>query len=295
MRVVLAGWLMVVAVSAAADCDPADSTRIAVAGGSITEIIYFLGAQDRIVAVDSTSSFPAAAREFASVGYVRALSAEGLLSLTPTLVLGEDDMGPPETVAMVERAGVTLVRVREVHTARGIIDKVRCVGSVLGLRDRADELITGELEPVVHALRRLEDVVTRKPRVAFLLQFRDGAPIGAGRGTSAQGLLDMVSADNVLADFEGWKPVSMEAMSQAAPDFVVITERGVRGAGGAATVLAHPALALVLDNGARANADRLIVMDGMAMLGFGPRTLNTALKLAQRIHRAETTSLDNHE
>ena len=145
-------------------------------------------------------------------------------------------MGPPETVAMVERAGVTLVRVREVHTARGIIDKVRCVGSVLGLRDRADELITGELEPVVHALRRLKEAVTRKPQVAFLLQFRDGAPIGAGRGTSAQGLLDMVSADNVLADFEGWKPVSMEAMSQAAPDFVVITERGVRGAGGAATV-----------------------------------------------------------
>ena len=281
---VLAAWLIVAASPAATECERADSARVAVAGGSITEIIYFLGAEDRIVAVDSTSNFPAAAREFPSMGYVRALSAEGVLSLTPTLVLGENDMGPPETVAMVERAGVTLVRVGEVHTARGIIDKVRCVGSVLGLDDRVAELSSGELEPAARVLRRLREEVTLKPRVAFLLQFRDGAPIGAGRDTSAQGLLDMVVADNVLADFEGWKPVSMEAMSRAAPDFVVITERGVRGAGGAAAVLSHPALSLVLGNGKGDSRDRLIVMDGMSMLGFGPRTLTTALELARRLH-----------
>ena len=267
------------------DCRRADGARVAVAGGSITEIIYSLGGEDRIVAVDSTSSFPAAARGLPSVGYVRALSAEGLLSLDPTLVLGEDDMGPPEAVAMVERAGVALVRVDEVHTARGIIDKVRCVGSVLGLDDRSAALIATELLPVAQALDRLRGEVARKPRVAFLLQFRDGAPIGAGRGTSAQGLLDMAVADNVLADFKGWKPVSMEAMSQAAPDFVVITERGVRGAGGAAKVRSHPALALVLGNADR-NRDRLIVMDGMALLGFGPRTLDSALALARRFHGA---------
>ena len=289
-----AAWLIALALPAAAECERADSARIAVAGGSITEIIYFLGAEDRIVAVDSTSNFPAAAREFPSVGYVRALSAEGLLSLTPTLVLGEDDMGPPETVAMVERAGVALVRVGEIHTARGIIDKVRCVGSVLGLHGRVAELSAGELEPTVRALRRLKEDVTRKPRVAFLLQFRDGAPIGAGRNTSAQGLLDMVVADNVLADFEGWKPVSMEAMYRAAPDFVVITERGARAAGGATNVLSHPALSLVLGTD-RDNADRLIVMDGMAMLGFGPRTLTTALELARRLHGALPAILDTRE
>ena len=179
---VLTAWLIVAAFPAAVECERADSARIAAAGGSITEIIYFLGAEDRIVAVDSTSNFPVAAREFPSVGYVRALSAEGLLSLDPTLVLGEDDMGPPETVAMVERAGVTLVRVGEVHKARGIVDKVRCVASVLGLDDRAAELSASELEPAAHVLRKLEEEVTRKPRVAFLLQFRDGAPIGAGAG-----------------------------------------------------------------------------------------------------------------
>lgn len=84
-------------------------------------------------------------------------------------------------------------------------------------------------------------------------------------------------------------------MSRAAPDFVVITERGVRGAGGAATVLSHPALSLVLGNGKADSRDRLIVMDGMAMLGFGPRTLTTALELARRLHGAHEVFRDTRE
>lgn len=267
------------------ECERVDSSRIALAGGSLTEIVYFLGAEKRIVAVDSTSNFPLVAQGFPSVGYVRALSAEGLLSLDPTLVLGEDDMGPPEVLTAVHRAGVSVTRVGEVHTARGIVDKVRCVADVLGLRNVAETLIGEELEPVADALQAFAGSRgggVDKPRVAFLLQFRDGAPIGSGHSTSAQGLLDMVGAENVLAAFEGWKPVSLEAMTRAAPDFIVMPERGVRLIGGTAEVLSHPAIGLVAENWS--GEERLVVMDGMAMLGFGPRTLHTALELARVLH-----------
>ena len=267
------------------ECERVDSSRIALAGGSLTEIVYFLGAEQRIVAVDSTSNFPLVAQGFPSVGYVRALSAEGLLSLDPTVVLGEDDMGPPEVLTAVNRAGVPVIRVAEVHTARGIVDKVRCVADVLGLRDVAETLIGEELVPVADALQAFagsRGAGVDNPRVAFLLQFRDGAPIGSGHGTSAQGLLDMVGAENVLAAFEGWKPVSLEAMTRAAPDFIVMPERGVRLTGGTAEVLSHPAIGLVAENWS--GEERLVVMDGMAMLGFGPRTLRTALELARVLH-----------
>jgi len=275
-------WL--VGGTAAGECERVDSSRIAVAGGSLTEIVYFLGAEKRIVAVDSTSNFPPTAQEFPSVGYVRALSAEGLLSLSPTLVLGEDDMGPPEVLAGVRGTGVRIVRVAEAHTARGIVEKVRCVAEVLGLRDVAETLIRKQLTPTAEALGELaESRGGDKPKVAFLLQFRDGAPIGGGRGTSAHGLLDMVGAENVLTAFEGWKPVSLEAMTRATPDFIVIPKRGVRLIGGTAEVLSHPAIKLVAANWPD-NRERVVVMDGMAMLGFGPRTLHTALELARVLH-----------
>ena len=78
-----------------ADCSLAkDKSRIIVAGGSLTEIMFFLEEQKNLVAVDITSNYPAQATTLPSIGYVRALSTEGVLSLSPTLILGEEDMGP---------------------------------------------------------------------------------------------------------------------------------------------------------------------------------------------------------
>ena len=76
-------------------CETASNTeKVVVAGGSLTEIMYFLGLQQKIVALDVTSSYPKEAKKLPSIGYVRALSTEGVLSLDPTLVIGENDMGP---------------------------------------------------------------------------------------------------------------------------------------------------------------------------------------------------------
>lgn len=258
-------------------CEPAaDSSRIAVAGGSLTEIVYFLGAEERLVAVDTTSNFPAAAQELPSIGYVRALSAEGLLSLNPSLVLGEDDMGPPEVIASLETTGLPMVRVAETASAAGIVAKVRCVAAVLGLADHARALIAARLTPTVEALATLSQPAA-PVRAVVLLGIRDGAPIGAGTGTSAHGVLAMAGAVNALAAFEGWRPVSLEAMADARADFVVMPERGIAAAGGVEEVLRHPAIAPSVAG----REERLIALDGMALLGFGPRTLHTALRLAE--------------
>lgn len=277
---------------AAFACETADSSRIAVAGGSLTEIVYFLGAEARIVAVDTTSNFPKSAGDFPSVGYVRALSAEGLLSLNPTLVLGEDDMGPPEVLKQISGAGVAVVRVPETRTAAGIVAKVRCVAAVLDLFDKAEALIAENLSPVVDELMRLRTDARRSqrqaPKVAVLLGIRDGAPVGAGRGTSGDGLLRMAHAESVFADFEGWKPVSMEAMASANPEYIVMPARGVHAAGGGDEVFSHPALGITAAGRAHRKDQRLVVMDGMAMLGFGPRTLTAALELARLLQTEDS-------
>ena len=261
-------------------CEPApDASRIAVAGGSLTEIVYLLGAEDRIVAVDTTSNYPEAATKLASVGYVRNLSAEGLLSLSPTLILGEDDMGPPAVLDQLAQAGVATVRVAEQHDAEGILQKVACVGDVLGMGDQAQARIA-ELRAVADRLAVYGGVGEGSPRVAMLLSLRDGAPVAAGDNTSGGGFLRMAGARNVFASIDGWKPVSTEAFAGANPEVIVIPERGARAIGSVADVAAHPPLSLT----DAARNDRIIVMDGMAMLGFGPRTIETALDFAMRLH-----------
>ena len=104
-------FLLVAVLSSAAveACEQAkDPSRIAIAGGSITEILYFLGEESRIIATDLTSTFPDEAQSFPSVGYVRGLSAEGILSLKPTLVLGEQDMGPEEVVKQLQKTSIDI-------------------------------------------------------------------------------------------------------------------------------------------------------------------------------------------
>ncbi len=246
------------------------------AGGSLTEILYFLGAEDRIVGVDSTSTFPEAAGRLPSVGYVRALSAEGLLSLSPTLILGEQDMGPPEVIGQVARAGVAVVRVPERRSAAGIVAKVRCVAAVLKLPESAAPLIESRLEPAAAALARLAGLAGSRPRAALIMDIRNGVPISAGAGTSGHGFLEMAGAENLFAGFEGWKPVSAEAMLTADPQYIIVSERGINGD----SLALHPALG----SAAAAAGERVIAMDIMALLGFGPRTLFAALEFARRIH-----------
>ncbi len=278
------GWLVVCWVlggtAYACERPAADASRLAIAGGSITEVVYLLGQESRIVATDTTSDYPPEAIEYPSVGYVRNLSTEGLLSLDPTLILGEDDMGPPAVLAQIEQAGIEAIKIPETHTAAGIVEKIRCIATILGVEARAEEVIETQLATRLVVLSKLSARTVKRPRVAVVLGLRDGVPLGAGRDTSGQGLIEMAGAENVFATFDGWKPVSMEAMVQADPDFFVVPKRGVDDAGGAASLLDHPALRLT----AAAREGNLITMDGMSMLGFGPRTLESALELGAQLH-----------
>ena len=286
VAVLVLGWQ----VQPALACEVGvDSARVAVAGGSLTEILYFLGAQDRIVGVDSTSTYPEAASRFPSIGYVRALSAEGVLSLSPTLLLGEDDMGPPEVLKQLAQAGVAVVRVPEERSAAGIVAKVRCVADVLNLAPTAESIIETELEPVLAALGEVGVGVGPKPRAALVLGERNGVPISAGAGTSGDGLLDMAGAENLFADFEGWKPVSLEAMLQADPQYIVVSERGMAAAPG--SLSGEPLLDLAMF----ADRNRVVRMDAMALLGFGPRTLFAALELALHIRPRVDVAPRAHE
>jgi iron complex transport system substrate-binding protein len=84
----------------------ADRNRILSIGGSVTEVIFALGEQGRLVARDTTSSFSAAAKDLPDVGYMRSLSPEGVLSVTPGLILAEEGSGKPETIAVLEAADI---------------------------------------------------------------------------------------------------------------------------------------------------------------------------------------------
>ena len=272
-------YLVIFSSAIVGDCSKAsDDSRITVAGGSITEIIYALGQNKKLVAVDITSNFPLQATELPSIGYVRALSAEGVLSLSPSLILGENDMGPAAVMEQLARIGIDIKIIPEENNAQGIIDKVSCVANILDMPNNEKDLYINELRNEINNLNNIVKNIKEPKKVMFILGMESGSPTVGGAGTSADGFIKMTGGINVMDSFEGWKPVSAESIIQASPDFIIISNRGLSSFKTVEKLGQHPTLIFT----PASKENNIIAMDGMAMLGFGPRTITSAKEVAQR-------------
>lgn len=260
------------ATGAAAGAAP---ERVLAIGGSITEIVYALGQQDRLIGRDSTSTFPPEARALPDLGYMRALSPEGVLSAGPDLILADADAGPPEAVAAIEAASVPYVEVPSDDSPEGVAEKIRVVAGALGVPEEGAAL-AGRIEAEIRAAT--EGSAPAHPRAIFLLSVEGGRLMAAGSGTGADMMLRLAGAENALTGFEGYKLVSAEAVLAAAPEAVVMMDRGGDHGAAAETVFTLPGLV----GTPAAEAGRLVKMDGLLLLGFGPRTAEavTALRRA---------------
>jgi iron complex transport system substrate-binding protein len=257
----------------------ADASRIVSVGGAVTEILYALGLDRQVVAVDTTSLYPPrAAREKPNVGYMRQLSAEGVLGLNPSVVLAAEVAGPKETMAVLESATVPLVLVPERYTGEGVVDKVTLIAHATGA-DQRGACLTAEIKHDLDRLAELRTRVQRPLRVLFLLSFMNGRPMVAGRNTAADGIIKLAGGVNAIDEYEGYKLINDEAIVAVKPDVVLAMER--EGATlDAGTVFAHPAFKLTP---AAAN-NRFVSMEGLYLLGFGPRTARAARDLALALY-----------
>jgi iron complex transport system substrate-binding protein len=253
----------------AALCGPAladSAQRLITVGGAVTEIVYALGAGARVVATDTTSTWPEAAQALPRVGYQRALAAEGVLSMRPTLLIATADAGPP--VALTQLQGADQVG-----------GAIRAIAASLALDD-AGRTLAARFDADWAAARQQVAALPGRPRALFILDHGGASPMVAGDGTAAAAMIDYAGAVNVMAGrFNGYRPLTLEAALAAAPDIIVTTDEAIATAGGRTTFLARPGLAAL----PAARAGRLVTLDALRLLGFGPRLPAAVLDLAQRM------------
>ena len=255
-------------------------SSIVVAGGSIAEILYYINEGDRIIGVDVTSTYPDAVKVLPSIGYVRNLSIEGVLSLNPTLILGEDDMGPKIVVDQLKEIDVELQIIPEDQTIDGIIEKIKCIASIIGSNNQAENIINDDLMPKIVELRSVQDSVKiKRKRVMLILSMQGTSPVVAGLGTSGDNYIKLIGAKNVFDSFRGWKPVSEEAVIQSDPDYFIIPSRDMHKNFDFKSITTNA----IFRNTKAGSKKKFIFDDAMVMLGFGPRTISSALRSAKQI------------
>lgn len=258
----------------------ADTSRIVSIGGAITEIVYRLGREKDIVAVDTTSQYPPSALEtHPDVGYLRALSAEGILSMRPTLIIADAAAGPPPVLRQLRAAGATLVVLKDDPSAAGVVYKFRAVGRLLG-KGALGKKLAAQFEADMQKLKVAIARAKTRPKVLFLLSVGRGAPLVAGQKTSADAIIRLAGGVNAIQGYDRYKPLSPEAAVAARPDVILTVDRTEKALGGIAKIAARREFAPT-----PAGRDkRVVAMDGLYLLGFGPRTPMAVRDLARALH-----------
>ena len=264
--------------------------RVVSIDGSLTEIIYALQAENSLVAVDTTSRYPQAATKLPDVGYMRQLSAEGILALSPTLVLASTDAGPDSVFEQLQQAGVRVVRIRNDYSVDGVLNKIQAVADALN-KPEAGRALAGSIKQQADAALASIPADAAPPATLFILGAGNRGLMAAGSKTQADAMLALLNARNVMA-YNGYKPVSAEAVLQAGPEVVLIANTEAV-ANNSQTQSA--ALSTQLAMTPAFSQQRIHTLDTSLVLGFGPRIGSALEQLAALLYPSAVQTLSSAE
>ena len=275
MKTQLACAGVLVSQMAVADALP---QRWVSAGGAFSEWVVALGGEGRLVGVDSTSQHPQTLRSLPSVGYQRALAAEGILALKPDILVGSTEMGPPPVLEQLKAAGVRIEMLSAKADVAALQHNLTELGQLLGKQTEAQAQTAGYLK----RLQAQGDWVKQAqqqhpaPRVLMLLSHSGGNLQVAGKDTLAAWMIEQAGGTS-LGEHNGYKPVSNEAMLALDPQVIIFAGGRLEGdAARAALLQQNPILAQT-----RAGRDgRVLVIDPTLLVGgLGPRVPDALSRL----------------
>jgi iron complex transport system substrate-binding protein len=257
-----------------------DTSRVATLGGVFTETAYALGAQDQVAAVDASSFYPPEAlAEKPNFGYYRFLSAEPVLAQAPSLIIGNEETGPPEVVAQLRDAGVPILLLPDGNDIQGARELITTLGLVFGRETEAAALVAS-LDADVAAAEALIAEAQGRPRVLFVLQPPAAPTLVAGGDTAAGSMIELAGGENIYPGFGSYIPMTPEGIAEAAPDVILTTDASLERFGGLDAFMAAPGLSQT----PAARAGRIVSMEDLYLLGFGPRTGRAIADLARLLH-----------
>jgi len=262
--------------------------RVVGVSKQINEFLYEIGAESVLVARDLTSIYPAAIRTLPSVGYHRALSAEGIISMRPTMLLTDGNLGPDAVVEQVRKVGIPVVLMspgNSVDSAQALMEKL---GERFGRKQAADSVIGEWRRAMNDALADSARWVGEpKPRV-LVMHFGqlNNSYLALKRGSTADRIIGWAGGVNAVDSVGGMMRLTPELIAKAAPDVVIATDVGFDRVGSSEKFAQLPGVALT----PAAKNGRIYRVDETEVMYFGPRTPASIRKVAGWLHPATTQS-----
>jgi iron complex transport system substrate-binding protein len=269
---------------------PADARgeRYVVISPIYNEIIWALGAQDTVVGIDLSTTYPPDVKKVQTVGYHRALSAEGILSLHPTAIIHDNNIGPPQVVQQLQQLNMPMKTFTSKNDSfEGTKALIREMGTYFHKEARAEELCKTLDEQRAASLEKVKQY-TDHPRVAVIHFGRASnvyLVVGKGGGGDGGGVSQMIelAGGQMAVENRGMQRMeSPEIVAQANPDVILLTDYGYDRLGGSTDqIKALPGVA----TSAAAKNNRIFRVEENVLNYFGPRSGENIAKIAALIHQ----------
>jgi iron complex transport system substrate-binding protein len=250
----------------------------------INEFLYAIGAETVLVARDLTSIYPPEITKLPSVGYHRALSAEGIISMKPTLLLTDGNVGPEPVLDQVRKVGIPELTLRP----GGTVDSAMALMTTLGKqfhRERAADSVVAAWRAGMDSLWRDTVQWSAPPRPRVLIihfgQIRNNY-LALKRGGAADKIMHWAGAENAVDSVGGMAALTPELIARAAPDVIIATDVGFDRYGSVEKFKTLPGVALT----PAAKSDRIYRVNEQEIMYFGPRTPAVVRHLASLFHPA---------
>ena len=259
-----------------------DISRIVVMNGDITEVVFGLGLGDNVVAVDTSATYPEAALRLPKIGYQRSLSAEGVLSMDPTVVIGNEEAGPPEVLDQIRAAGVPVVVLESAGTIDGAARKIRGVAQALGVPEKGEAIAT-KLEAEIEEAKTLAEHVEDRPTAVFLYMRGMDTLFLIGRDHISHELFEAsgaISGAAVAGVDAPFIPLTAESLATVDPDCIVVLSAGLESVGGREGLLGLPGVSET----AAADTGCILDFDDQYFAGGGPRMGLVLMDLLRAFH-----------
>ncbi|HEX8160840.1 MAG TPA: ABC transporter substrate-binding protein [Pyrinomonadaceae bacterium] len=295
MKRTLLAALLAAASASAISCgrfsnsaNDAQAERVVVISQIYNEIIWALEAQEHVVGVDFSSTYPPDVKKVQTVGYHRALSAEGILSLRPTAIIHDNNIGPPQVVEQLKGLNIPMKTFEAKNDSpEGTKALIREMGAYFHKEARAEELcrtLDSQTAASLEAVRKYTD----RPRVA-VIHFGRASNVylvvgkgGGGDGGAASRMIEWAGGE-MAVDARGMQRMaSPEIIARANPDVILVTDFGYDRLGGSVDQIKElPGVAT--SNAAKTG--RVYRIEEHELMYFGPRSGENIEKVAAVIHQ----------
>lgn len=250
--------------------------------GSIAEIVFSLGLGEQVVGRDTSTTFASAAHLPNVTGAGHELSAEAILDLDPSVVLTDASIGPPEAIAQLRESGIPVVLIDEGQTLESLPDHVMAIATALGVAAEGERLVERIEGDIAAAGERIPGGV-QPPTIAFLyIRGSAGVYLIGGEGAGPDAMIEGIGAVDAgsAIGLDGFRPITSEALIEAAPDVILMMTDGLASVGGVDGLLAQPGIGQTPAGAAR----RVVDMDDGILLNFGARTGLAMASLADAVY-----------